>query len=352
MATVVQNATPAVYDNILQHVGRTPLVRLNRLPQMHGIECEMLAKCEFFNPGGSIKDRIALQMIEDAEKEGRIKPGDTLIEPTSGNTGIGLALAAAVKGYKAIIVMPKKMSKEKSRVVEALGAQVIRTPTEAAYDDPESNFQVAFRLARELPNAHCLDQFVNQSNPNAHYEHTANEIISQCNGKVDMIVAGAGTGGTVTGIGKKLKEVLPSCKLVCVDPELSALAPHSTGETGFYEVEGIGYDFVPETLNQSVVDKWIDVNDAHSFAMARDLIVYEGLLCGGSSGSALYGAIEAIKEYKLKKGDTVVVVLADGVRNYMTKFLDDEWMAERNFPLTALVSCNNGDAGKDGKDDK
>ena len=313
---------------------------------MHGLECEVLAKCEFFNPGGSIKDRIALQMIEDAEAEGKIKPGDTLIEPTSGNTGIGLALAAAVKGYKAVIVMPEKMSKEKSRVIQALGAQVIRTPTEAAYDDPRSNFQVAFRMARELPNAYCLDQFKNASNPHAHYAKTADEIIQQCNGKVDMIVSGAGTGGTVTGIGRKLKEALPSCKLVCVDPELSSLSPDSTGQTGFYEVEGIGYDFVPDTLSQSLVDKWIKINDVQSFPLARDLITHEGLLCGGSSGSVLYGAIQAAKEYGLKKGDTVVLILADGVRNYMTKFLDDEWMEKRNFPLTSLDKSSTSNGSK------
>ena len=192
-----------LFENILETIGDTPLVKLNRLGR--GLGCNIYAKCEFLNPGGSVKDRIGFQMVVDAERQGRIKPGDTLIEPTSGNTGIGLALAGAVKGYRIVITMPEKMSREKQVVLEALGAQIIRTPTEAAFDDPESHISVAARLQRELPNAHILDQYANPSNPNAHYDYTAAELIADLGGQVDMVVMGAGTGGTITGVAKRFK---------------------------------------------------------------------------------------------------------------------------------------------------
>lgn len=229
--------------------------------------------------------------------------------------------------------MPQKMSAEKENVVRALGAQVVRTPTAAAYNAPNSNFAVAQRLAQKIPNAYVLDQFRNPGNPLAHYDSTAEEIIQACDGKLDMIVLGAGTGGTVTGIGRKIKEKIASCKVVTVDPEESTLAPGSSGTGGFYEVEGIGYDFNPTVLDTSVVDEWVKINDKESFFMARELIMKEGLLCGGSSGSAVVGAIDAAKRAGLKKGHRVVVILADGVRNYMTKFMSDEWMSERGFPV-------------------
>jgi len=329
----VEKKKEKILPNILSHVGDTPLVRLNHIPREYGLDCEFLVKCEFFNPGGSVKDRIAIRMIEEAEREGKIKPGWTLIEPTSGNTGIGLALAAAVKGYHCIIVMPQKMSAEKENVIRALGAQVIRTPTAAAYNAPNSNFAVAQRLAQKIPNSYVLDQFRNVGNPLAHYDATAEEILTVCDGKLDMIVMGAGTGGTVTGIGRKIREKAPNCVVVTVDPEGSTLAPDSNGEPGFYEVEGIGYDFIPTVLDRSVIDKWIKTNDRESFLMARQLIMKEGLLCGGSSGSAVVGAIKAAKELGLKKGHRIVAILADGVRNYMTKFLNDQWMKQREFPL-------------------
>jgi cystathionine beta-synthase len=322
-----------VSSDVLSLVGETPVIRLNRIPKMYGLECDILVKCEFLNPGGSLKDRIALRMIEEAEAAGKIKPGDTLIEPTSGNTGIGLALACAVKGYRCIIVMPQKMSAEKECVVRALGAEVVRTPTAAAFDAPNSNFAVAQKLAHNIPNSHVLDQFRNPGNPLAHYDHTAMEILSQTEGKCDMIVMGAGTGGAVCGIGRRFKETLPSCVICCVDPEFSTLAPGSTNTPGFYEVEGIGYDFVPTVLDRSIVDHWVKTEDKESFVLARELIMYEGLLCGGSSGSAMIGAIKAIKELRIGKGKTVVVVLPDGVRNYMTKFLNDGWMSQRGFPI-------------------
>lgn len=325
------NPRPKICPTVLANIGNTPLVRLNKIPQSLGVQCEVLAKCEFFNSGGSVKDRIGLRMVEDAEKSGRIKPGDTLIEPTSGNTGIGLALAAAIKGYKMIITLPEKMSQEKVDVLKALGAQIIRTPTEAAFDAPESHIGVAKRLNAEIPNSHILDQYGNPSNPLAHYEGTAEEILEQCDGKVDMVVISAGTGGTLTGIANKLKEVLPNIKVVGVDPEGSILAqPDSlNGAIGSYKVEGIGYDFIPDVLVRNYVDKWIKSNDKNSLLMARRLIKEEGLLCGGSSGTAVWAACQAAKE--LQPGQRCVVILPDSVRNYMTKFLNDDWMIDNGF---------------------
>lgn len=289
-------------------------------------------KCEFFNAGGSVKDRIGLRMVEEAERENKLKPGSVLIEPTSGNTGIGLALAAAVKGYRCIIVMPEKMSNEKVDVLRALGAEIVRTPTSATYDSPESHISVAQRLCAEIPNSIILDQYRNPGNPLAHYDTTAEEIIEQCDGKVDMVVMGAGTGGTITGIGRKLKEKCPNCKIIGVDPHGSILAePESLNTTKItmYEVEGIGYDFVPTVLDRSVVDKWYKTDDKNAFLMARALITKEGLLCGGSSGSAMVAAIEAAKD--LKENQRCVVILPDGIRNYMTKFVNDNWMSEKDF---------------------
>lgn len=235
-----------ICNSVLDVIGGTPLIRLNRIGA--DLPCELLVKCEFFNAGGSVKDRIGRQMVLDAEESGRIKPGDVLIEPTSGNTGIGLALCAAVKGYRCIITMPEKMSKEKVDVLKALGAEIIRTPTEAAYDAPDSHISVARRLQGEIAHSHILDQYSNPSNPNAHYYGTAQEIIDQCDGKVDMLVAGAGTGGTITGIAKRLKEHNPNIIIVGVDPEGSLLAqPEQLNDKCRLEpylVEGIGYDFI------------------------------------------------------------------------------------------------------------
>uniref|UniRef100_A0A1A8QQW5 Cystathionine beta-synthase n=1 Tax=Nothobranchius rachovii TaxID=451742 RepID=A0A1A8QQW5_9TELE len=329
---VQKTAPPTILPNILHRIGDTPLVRINKIPKAFGLKCEILAKCEFFNAGGSVKDRISLRMVEDAERAGVLKPGDTIIEPTSGNTGIGLALAAAVKGYRCIIVMPEKMSMEKVDVLRALGAEIVRTPTNARFDSPESHVGVAWRLKNEIPDSHILDQYRNPSNPLAHYDTTAEEILEQCDGKVDMLVAGAGTGGTITGIARKLKERCPNIKIVGVDPEGSILAePDELNKTDKtqYEVEGIGYDFIPTVLDRSVVDTWYKSNDEESFNMSRMLIRDEGLLCGGSSGTAMAAAVNMAKE--LKEGQRCVVILPDSIRNYMSKFLSDKWMVQKGF---------------------
>ena len=316
-----------VYQNILEVIGRTPLVKINHLAK--NLKCNLYAKCEFLNPGGSVKDRIGYQMVIDAEKQGRIKPGDTLIEPTSGNTGIGIALAGAVKGYKVIITLPEKMSQEKQDILNALGAKIIRTPTEAAFDDPESHIQIAIKMQKELPNAHILDQYANPSNPFAHSEYTAKEIMSDLDNKVDMLVASAGTGGTITGIAQGFKAANLQTQIVGVDPKGSILAGPDTIQS--YKVEGIGYDFIPEVLNRDLIDKWIKTEDKESFEMSRKIIKHEGLLCGGSCGATMVGALEAAKD--LKEGQNCVVILADGVRNYMTKLVSDKWMKENNFSI-------------------
>lgn len=311
-------------DNITQQIGNTPLVRLNKIPQSLGANAPTIyAKLEMFNAGGSVKDRIALRMIEAAERSGRIKPGDTLIEPTSGNTGIGLALVAAVKGYKTIITLPEKMSPEKVAVLKALGAEIIRTPTAAAWDSPESHIGVARRLVKELKNAHILDQYSNPDNPLAHEYGTAEEIWQQTDGKVTCLVAGAGTGGTITGLARGLKKHKSHVKIVAADPQGSILAlPEMLNEESKdkpYKVEGIGYDFIPDVLDRELVDTWYKTDDRTAFQFARRLIAEEGILCGGSSGSAMDAAFKAIKDLNLGKDDVVVVVLPDSIRSYLSK---------------------------------
>ncbi len=314
-----------IFPDILHVIGNTPMVRLNNIGNDHKVE--FLAKCEFLNPGGSLKDRIGCRMLEMAERSGRVKPGDTLIEATSGNTGIGLALAAAVKGYKLIITMPMKMSQEKQVVLEALGATIVRTPTEAAHDSPESLFGVAKRLHAEIPNSHILDQYTNEDNILAHYEGTGKEIVEQTERRLDYMVISVGTGGTVTGVARKLKEEMPNCKIIGVDPIGSVLGGGEAGKP--YKVEGIGYDFFPDVLDVSLVDEWVKTTDGPSFDMALRLIKEEGLLVGGSSGATMLGMLEVAK--RCKGGERICGIFADGVRNYLTKFLSPAWMKENGF---------------------
>ncbi|KUI56952.1 Cystathionine beta-synthase [Cytospora mali] len=317
-------------------IGNTPLVRLNKIPQSLGIKAKVYVKVELFNAGGSVKDRIALRMIEEAEKSGRIRPGDTLIEPTSGNTGIGLALVGAIKGYKTIITLPEKMSAEKVSVLRALGATIIRTPTQAAWDSPESHIGVARRLQKEIPRAHILDQYTNVDNPRAHEFGTAEEIWEQTHGKVTAIVAGAGTGGTISGIAKGIRKHSKDVKIIAADPFGSILALPETLNQGelaniSYKVEGIGYDFIPDVLDREIVDKWYKTDDRESFMFARRLIAEEGLLVGGSSGSAMAAMVRAVKDLNLGEDDTVVVVLPDSIRSYLSKFADDDWLAANDL---------------------
>jgi cystathionine beta-synthase len=323
---------PKILESILDQIGNTPLVKLNRIPQSLGIKATVLAKVELFNSGGSVKDRIAKRMVLEAEKSGRIKPGYTLIEPTSGNTGIGLALIGAVRGYRTIITLPEKMSNEKVSVLKALGAEIVRTPTEAAWDSPESHIGVAKRLEKEIPNAVILDQYSNVDNPDAHEYGTGEEIWEQTGGKIDYLVAGAGTGGTITGIARALKKHNPKIKVIGADPKGSILAlPEALNSEGVgsYQVEGIGYDFIPDVLDRNIVDEWIKTEDRESFLLARRLIREEGILVGGSSGSALAAALKVAKD--LTEDDVVVVVLPDSVRSYLTKFVDDDWMKFNGF---------------------
>ncbi|MBA2648316.1 MAG: pyridoxal-phosphate dependent enzyme [Legionella sp.] len=314
-----------IYSNILDRIGHTPVVKINKIGFQ--LSCQLYAKCEFLNPGGSVKDRIGFEMVKNAQASGRIKPGDVLIEPTSGNTGIGIALAGAVMGYQVIITMPEKMSQEKQSVLECLGAKIYRTRSEAAWNDPDSHISLAKELQAKIPNSHILDQYSNPDNPNVHSKETAQEIIDDFGKDLHMVVAGVGTGGTITGIAKRLKAYNPQIKIIGVDPVGSILG----GGTDVlpYHVEGIGYDFFPQVLDNSLVDAYIKTQDADSFKMAKQLIREEGLLVGGSSGAAMWGALQAANG--LDKDKVCLVILPDSIRNYMSKFVNDEWMQQQGF---------------------
>jgi cystathionine beta-synthase len=315
-----------VLETFLDAVGRTPLVRLHRVAS--GIQPTVLAKLEMLNPGGSVKDRIGLRMIEAAERAGLLRPGGTIVEPTSGNTGHGLAIAAAIKGYRCIFVMPDKMSQEKVALLRAYGAEVVITPTAVAPESPESYYRVADRLTEEIPGAFQPNQYFNEENPAAHYETTGPEIWEQTDGKVDVLVAGVGTGGTITGIGRYLKERKPEVMVVGADPEGSVFsAPDEDPKP--YLVEGIGEDFWPETFDPSVVDRYVRVSDRDSLLLARRITREEGILVGGSSGTALHAALEVGK--KLDETKTIVVILPDTGRNYLSKLYSETWMLQYGF---------------------
>jgi cystathionine beta-synthase len=313
-----------VMETFLDAMGNTPLVRLRKVTR--GVRPSILAKLEMLNPGGSVKDRIGLRMIEAAERAGALGPGGTIVEPTSGNTGHGLAIAAAIKGYRCIFVMPDKMSQEKVALLRAYGAEVVITPTAVAPESPESYYRVADRLTEEIPGAFQPNQYFNQENPAAHYETTGPEIWEQTEGKIDVLVLGIGTGGTVTGTGRYLKERKPDLMIVGADPEGSLF---SGDEARPYLVEGIGEDFWPETLDPSLVDRYIRVSDRDSFKTARAITRQEGILVGGSSGTALFAALQVARE--MDESATMVVIFPDTGRNYLSKLYSDTWMLQYGF---------------------
>lgn len=342
------------YDNVLETIGWTPLIKLNKVTR--GIRTPVYGKAEFFNPGGSVKDRIGLPIIERAEREGRLKPGGTIVEGTSGNTGVGLAIAAALRGYKCIFTMPDKMSQEKVRLLKAFGAEVIVTPTAVPPDHPDSYVVMAKRIASETPNAILADQFYNPANPEAHYETTGPELWEQTEGRITHFVAAAGTGGTITGVGRYLKEKNPNIKIVAGDPVGSILAEYwrSKGETKIegspYKVEGIGQDKIPGTLDMSVVDEYYTVSDKEAFNMGRRLTREEGLFVGGSAGLIAKVALDVAR--RIDDPDALVVTfLCDTGERYLSKMYNDEWMRENQMLEADRITLGNVLANKDGTED-
>ena len=313
-----------IHPDIVATIGNTPLVRLSRLHPPGNL----VAKIEYMNPGGSIKERIAVTMIDRAEEEGLLAPGGTIIEPTSGNTGVGLALVGAVRGYRVICTVPDKVSQEKQDLLRAYGVEVIETPTELGPDHPESYYGVANRLAAEIEGSFQPNQYFNEANPGAHYESTGPEIWEQTDGAVDVFVAGVGTGGTITGAGQFLKEKKPALEVVGADPEGSIYTKGPDGDVHQYLVEGVGEDFYPQTVDLDVIDRFIEVSDAESFAMARRLARREGVLTGGSGGLAVEAGLRVAVE---DQDRLVVVIVPDSGRGYLSKVFNDDWMEAEGF---------------------
>ncbi|MCC7022315.1 MAG: cystathionine beta-synthase [Thermomicrobiales bacterium] len=318
--------TTDIHANVIEALGNTPLVQLNSLTK--GIRTPVVAKLEMLNPGGSVKDRIGIRMIEEAERKGWLKPGGTIVEPTSGNTGVGLAMAAAVRGYSCIFVMPDKVAPEKVALLRAYGAQVVTTPTAVERDSPESYYSVADRLTREVPHAFQPNQYFNPMNPRTHYETTGPEIWAQTGGKITHFVAGVGTGGTISGVAKYLKGQNPGIKVIGADPEGSIYTQPDDMHT--YKVEGVGEDFWPGTFDPTLVDEWVKVSDKDSFTAARRMTREEGILIGGSGGLAVHAAIETAR--RIDDPDALLVVLLpDSGRGYLSKIYNDDWMRENGF---------------------
>jgi cystathionine beta-synthase len=315
------------YPTVLELVGNTPIVRLDGIAR--SVRPRVLAKLEYLNPGGSVKDRIGLAMIEAAERDGKLRPGGTIVEPTSGNTGVGLAIAAATRGYRCIFVMPDKMSQEKISMLRAYGADVVITPTAVDPDSPESYYSVSSRLAEEIPGGFKPDQYSNLANPQAHYEVTGPEIWEQTGGEIDAIVISVGTGGTISGVGRFFKERKPEVLIVGADPEGSVYTAQDERDVHPYLVEGIGKDSWPKTMDPEVVDEWIRVSDRDSFLTARRLAREEGILAGGSSGTSVWAMLEVAR--RLGQEARVLTMLPDSGRNYLSKFYDDNWLLDHGF---------------------
>ena len=321
-----------VYNNVLEVVGNTPLVRMNSMTE--GLKANVYAKVEFVNPGGSVKDRIAMHIIDEAERSGALKPGGTIVEATSGNTGAGLAMVAALRGYKTVFVLPDKQSEEKRAALRAWGARVVVTPTNVEPDDPRSYYKTAERIVEETPNSFYANQYHNPANPEAHYQSTGPELYEQMDGKIDVFIAGAGTGGTLSGVGKYLKEQNPDIQIVAVDPVGSLYydyfhtgqltQPHS------YLLEGIGEDFLPSTMNFDYVDDVVRVNDHESFLATRRLVAAEGLFCGVSCGAAVAGGLKYLRRHD-REGMNAVILLPDNGSRYLSKVYNDNWMEENGF---------------------
>ena len=327
------------HENILGTLGNTPLVKLNKITR--GYKGYYFAKMETFNPGGSVKDRIGIEIIEEAEREGRLRPGGTIVEATSGNTGLGLAIAAAIKGYKCVFTLPDKMSIEKIRLLKAFGAEVIVTPTAVPHDSPESYTEVAKRVVRETPNSILANQYFNPKNPEAHAKTTGPEIWEQTGGQIDYFVCGVGTGGTISGVGKYLKEKNPKIKIVGIDPKGSILKEYFYSKKfepvlKTYKVEGIGQDWLPGTLNFDVIDDMVEANDKESFLMARRLTREEGLFVGGSAGTAMAGALKYAD--RMKENDVMVILIPDTGERYLSKVYNDDWMRENGFLIPDRVT--------------
>lgn len=334
-----------IFENVLAAIGNTPIFKLHQSVPKNGHT--FLAKVEYFNPGGSVKDRMAIAIIEDAEKRGLLKPGGTIVEATSGNTGVGLAMAAALRGYKCIFVMPEKISEEKRATLRAYGARVVITPTGVEADDPRSHYSVAAKFVEIIPNSYSTNQYHNPANADVHYRITGPEIWEQTGGKIDCFVAGAGTGGTISGVGRFLKEKNPNVKIVCADPIGSILfdmfyhkkilkAPHS------YLVEGIGEDMMPDNVQFQYMDDFVQVTDNETFKKAREITRFEGMLVGPSCGSSLAAAIKYSESGKLKPGSTLLSLFPDGGRSYLTKAYNEDWMRSNKLMASTLSTTSVG----------